>query len=250
MHLDLFDVPVTIPLVGHDLEPLPVHFAVDPGPDFDWSQLEDPRFSPELSTLSPPSSSSNRISGAGPIHVDRMELLNRYMYVRTVTVCGQKQADDAVGPDNGSTLSSAAADPTAKPRAGSWSGRRHERVIPRIPSASSGFDSVIDSADGAPKPPGGTTAKNAYDPKGTGTGGGSLPRGLPGVLKTVGSLGQNFSRTLRKWATAGGGQGAKSKKRSVGTATQSSQATSTALERLIPGSEVRFISRIAAPFNA
>lgn len=226
------DVPVTIPLVGYDLEPLPVHFTIDPGSDFDWSQFEDPQFSPETSPTKP--SSSRGV----PVPVDRAELLNRYIYVRSVTVCCQKQTDDVVASATGSTTSPAEVDLQSKPRPGSWSGRRHERFIPRVSSASSGFENILNSADGAVDP-GGTMGKNANDAKRAGTGGDSLPRGLPGVLRTFGSLGQNVSKTLRKWATAGGGQGNKAKKRAVGTATQSSQATSTALERLIPGSEVR-----------
>lgn len=234
---------MTIPLVGQDLELLPVHFAVDPGPDFDWLQsnvsTDDQTASP---SKAPPAQQQQQQPDVET--VDSVELIRRYIDVRPVVVGGPKQSEDGIAPTAGSTaLPVAAAETDDKPlQSESLNGKRHERVLQRNPSSASGFEGgSVCSDDGADVVNGSggsssSSTKGAVDDHNSGNSKKSgVARGLQGVIRTVGNLGMNVSKTLRKWAAGG----SKTRKRSVGTETQCTLATLAAVERLTPGSEVR-----------
>jgi hypothetical protein len=119
--------------------------------------------------------------------------------------------------------------------------------MPTLTTSVSGFDSSVGVS------PYGTLSSSAsrgglpnydnFDDKTTvKSGSSSTPssKGLPeAVLRTVGSLGQNVSRTIKKLTAVGGVGGKRSRKQKlVGTATQSSMATTPVTRLLKPGSQV------------
>jgi hypothetical protein len=232
-----------IPLVGHNLELLPVHFAVDPGPDFDWSQTHVRTGDPQ-SSLSPPIQQQPEVET-----IDSVELLRRYIDIRPVVVGGPKQSEEGSVPATGNAASSVAvAENDNKPaQSENGNGKRHERVLQRNHSSASGFeDSSAGSDDGA-EMVNGSGSSSSSSGKGAGDDHNNssnnkkrgVARGLQGVIRTVGNLGMNVSKTLKKWAAGGGSLSGRARKRSVGTETQCTLATLAAVERLLPGSEVR-----------